>query len=94
MPWFLCAALHSLSDLVGWEDGEDQGWETGIAAFDRLAQGQKQVALLEVARTLLRGNARPPRIMAFFAAAVAAVYETLLELIVLDIETDNGRTAL
>jgi hypothetical protein len=87
-------ALRYLSDVVGWEDWEADGWETGIAVFDRLTQGQKQVALLQVARALLQASAQPPKVTAYLAATVAAVYETVLDLIQLDIETDNRRTEL
>jgi hypothetical protein len=87
-------ALRYLSDVVGWEDWEAEGWKTGIAVFDRLTQGQKQVALLAVARALLQASAQPPKVTAYLAATVAAVYETLLDLIQLDIETDNRRTEL
>jgi hypothetical protein len=85
-------ALRYLSDVTGWEDWE--GGETGITVFDRLTQGQKQVALLAVARALLQASAQPPKVTAYLAATVAAVYETLLDLIKLDIETDTRRTEL
>src|SRR5947207_3447822 len=88
------SALHYLSDLVGWEDVDDQSLETGIALFDRLTHGQKQVALLAAARALLRQNATPAQVPAYLAAAVAAVYETLLGLIELDLDTEPGRLEL
>ena len=94
MPRFSSTRLRYLSDVIGWEGWEAEGWETGIAVFDRLAQGQKQVALWEVACTLLQANAQPPPVTAYLAATVAAVYETLLALIELDIDTDNHRTEL
>ena len=89
-----CDALRYLSEVIGWEDWETDGWETGIAVFDRLTQGQKQVALLAVARALLQTSVPPPKVTAYLAATVAVVYETLLALIELDIATDNRRTEL
>lgn len=87
-------ALRHLSDLIGWEDWENEGWESGIAVFDRLTPGQKQVALLEAARALLHASAKAPKVSAYLAASVAAVYETLRDLIHMDIESDNRRTKL
>ena len=48
-------AVCAVSDFVGWEDSDNDGWESGIAVFDRLTQGQKQLILLTVARALLQG---------------------------------------
>lgn len=85
-------ALGYLSDLIDSEDWESDGFPTGVAVFDQLTQGQRQVALLEVARALLQTDGPTPKVAAYLAAAVAAVYETLLGLIELDIDTDKRQT--
>lgn len=50
--------------------------------------------LQKQARALLRRNATSPVVTAFFAAAVAAVYETVLDLIKIDIDVGPQRTEL
>ncbi len=85
------AALAHLSDLIGWEDGEDDTFETGVAVFDRLTPGQKQAILLAAGRALLHTEAPPLHITACLAGAVAAVYETLLGLLELEMETKRTR---
>lgn len=85
-------ALDYLSDLIGWDDWEDDGFDAGVAVFDRLTPGQKQAVLLEVGRALLQPQSPPPKITACLAGAVAAVYEALLGLI--ELEIDTRRTKL
>src|SRR5438876_926510 len=96
-PDFVLAPAHArafavaaadLSDMVGTEQHEDDCWETGIAAFDRLTQGQKQVVLLEVSQALLDEHSKAPEVTSPLAAGVAAIYGHLRALI--DVEMDMG----
>lgn len=63
--------------------GEDQ------TVFERLTRGQKQLAILLVARPLLDPTTEPPRITAVLAATVAAIYEYLQTM--LDLEIAEGK---
>jgi hypothetical protein len=87
------AALGSLSDFIGWE-AETAGWDSGVPIFDRLTQGQQQVALLTIAQALLRRQCPAPRVTAVLAAAVSATYDALLSLIEADLFFETGDTAL
>ena len=79
------AALGSLSDFIGWEEG-GVDWESGWPVFDRLTQGQRQAALLTIGRALLVLDYPPPRVTAVLSAAVSTTYDALLGLI----ETEMG----
>jgi hypothetical protein len=83
-----CAAVGFLSDQIGWTEQEDW-WDDDHSVFDRLTQGQKQSVLLEVTRALLDKRAEAPPVTAVRAAAVAQVYQTVVDLITADIETDG-----
>lgn len=86
------AALGYLSDIIGWDDWDYDGFESGIAVFDRLTPGQKQAILLTAGRALLHPESPSPQITACLAGAVAAVYETLLGMV--ELEMDTRRTVL
>ena len=83
-------AASYLSSDVGWEDWQHDNCWTDDTVFDRLTQGQKQVALLQVSRALLDPQTAPPRVTAVLAATMDAVYKTLLMLIELEIEQDES----
>lgn len=89
-----CAGLGYLSDQVGWQDSEDHTWEGSTPVFARLTQGQKQVALLEVARALLREDVEAPNVTAVLAATVAEVYDILIALIEFEIDREEPSTEL
>lgn len=86
-------AVHGLSNLIGWGESEDDDFGSGVAVFDRLTQGQKQVILLQVARALLDSNEPPPKVTASLAGTVGAVYRSIAGAIGIDIETGES-TAL
>ena len=76
-------AAAFLSDMVGWAESENDCSDMGIAVFDNLSQGQKQVAILTVAKALLDPNVEPPAVTAALAGTVHAIYcqlECLVEL--------------
>jgi hypothetical protein len=66
---------------------EDAGADETI--FERLTLGQKQLAILLVARALLDPASEAPRITAVLAGTVAAIYEYLQTMI--DLEIDEGK---
>ena len=77
------AAAASLSDFVGWEACSDDYCDMGVAVFDKLSQGQKQLAILTVAKALLDPNVEPPTISAVLAGTIHAIYcqlECLIEI--------------
>jgi hypothetical protein len=65
---------------------EDAGEDANV--FERLTQGQRQLAILLVAKALLDRATEPPRITAVLAGTVAAIYEHLQ--IMLAVEIDEG----
>ena len=84
-------AAAFLSDMVGWEESENDCSDMGIAVFDNLSQGQKQVAILTVAKALLDPKVDPPTVTAALAGTVHAIYcelECLVEL-----ESDRNETS-
>ena len=87
------AAASVLSDGIGWPPEADLMGETGFTAFDRLTQGQKQAAILEVSRALLLPEAKRPRMTAALAATIAAIYSEYQGLIESEIECSEGSTA-
>jgi hypothetical protein len=74
-----CVAAAVLSDTVGWTK-LDEDWE-GDGYFDRLTQGQKQQAILIVAKSLLDATVEPPDVTAAIAATVDAIYNELIVLV-------------
>jgi hypothetical protein len=72
-------AAAVLSDTVGWTPLEED-WE-GTGHFDRLTQGQKQQAILKVAKALLDPAASAPEVTAAIAAAVDAIYNEIIVLV-------------
>jgi hypothetical protein len=66
---------------------EDAGEDETV--FERLTRGQKQLAILLVARALLDPETEPPKITAVLAGTVAAIYEYLQTMI--DLEIDEGK---
>jgi hypothetical protein len=78
-------AAASLSDFVGWGECDNDHGEIGIEVFDMLSQGQKQLAILTVAKALLDPQVAPPTISAVFAGTAHAIYcqlECLIEIAV------------
>jgi len=77
------AAAVSLSDFVGWEECDNDYSDMGVAVFDKLSWGQKQFAILTVAKALLDPHVEPPTISAVLAGTVHAIYcqlECLIEI--------------
>jgi hypothetical protein len=70
-------AAAGLSDAVGSEPWEDDWPGIGIVVFDRLTQGQKRAAILEVARSLLDPGVEPSDVTAVLAGTVGAIYREL-----------------
>lgn len=66
-----------LSSDVGWEPYDDDWDGIGVAVFDRLTQGQKQVAILTVSKALLDPNVEPPKVTAVLAGTVDSIYRHL-----------------
>ncbi len=58
----------------------------GVPAFDQLQLGQKLYALYRAGRALLHPDEPPPEKAAFLEAAVAAVYQHVFDMVVLEIE--------
>lgn len=72
-------AARNLSRIIDERDNEDNAWPgIGIAVFDKLTQGQKQVAILTVARALLDPAIEPPEVTAVLAGTVDAIYVHLI----------------
>src|SRR5258708_780596 len=65
----------------------------GIAVFDNLSQGQKQVAIWTVANALLDPSVEPPTITAALAGTVHAIYCELECLIEME-ASDSGETEI
>jgi hypothetical protein len=65
---------------------EDAGADETL--FERLTRGQKQLAILLVARALLDPASEPPDITAVLAGTVAGIYNYLQTMI--DLEIDHG----
>src|SRR4051812_44588362 len=85
-------AAAFLSDNIGWECEQTDDDAIGIAAFDRLTTGQKQTAIFEVSRALLRPDVDPPRVTAALVATVDAIYRELLTLIELEMGDEGATT--
>jgi hypothetical protein len=77
-------AASEMSDLT--EDLEDDESDGGGNVFDRLSRGQKQAAILTVAKALLDAASEPPEITAALAATVSAIYDQLEMAITVEIE--------
>ncbi len=73
--------IGSLFDRVR----EGDGWETGLEVFDRLTTDQKIVHMAHVAKALLYENFPVPRHTATLEGTVAAIYDHILEMVVLEI---------
>ncbi len=86
-------AAACLSDLVGWAESENDISDMGIAVFDNLSQGQKQVAILTVAKALLDPKVDPPTVTAALAATVDAIYCQLECLIEMETDRDENDEA-
>jgi hypothetical protein len=71
------AASFKYAALVLWDHAQESEWETDVLTFDRLTNGQKQAALLEVCRALLDPQAPPPKVTGELAATVDAVFREL-----------------
>jgi hypothetical protein len=69
---------------------EDAGDDETV--FERLTRGQKQLAILVVARALLDPATEPPRITAVLAGTVAAIYEHLQTMVAVEIDEREGTT--
>jgi hypothetical protein len=69
---------------------EDAGVDETV--FERLTDGQKQLAILLAARALLDPASEPPEITAVLAGTVAAIYEYLQTMIDLEIDEGKGTT--
>jgi hypothetical protein len=82
-------AAGDLSDSVGWETYENDWYGLGVTVFDKLSQGEKQAAILDVARALLDANAAPPEVTAVLAGTVDAVYRQLQASIEIEIDTGD-----
>jgi hypothetical protein len=71
---FRKAALHLLEEI----DSEGDDWTPiGTAVFDDLSPGQKQAALLTVARGLLDATTKSPRLTAPLAATASIIYRVV-----------------
>ena len=81
--------LHTLSDLVGWDESENVDFASDVPVFGRLTQGQKQVVLLQAARALLDPNEPAPKLTASLAGAVGAVYRFMAEMVTLEVQVDE-----
>lgn len=71
----------------------DFDYDADIPVFDDLQQNQKIAVLLGVSKALLRDNVAPPPLTATSEAAVAVVYQNVIDRIVDEIElstTDDG----
>jgi len=62
-------------------------------SFQCSSQGQKQAAILTVARALLDPGVEPPRNTAALAASMVAIYTQLQAEIEIEIDTGLGRAA-
>jgi hypothetical protein len=83
----------SLSDQVGWDDFADDWADTEIAVFDSLTQGQKQAAILFVAKALLIPEVEEPAVTAALAVTVDVIYRELLTLIEIEMSLSGETTA-
>jgi hypothetical protein len=62
-----------------------------VDVFDRLSQGQKQVAILTVAKALLDVGTKPPPVNAVLAGTVDAIYRDLQARIETEISFEDTR---
>jgi hypothetical protein len=69
---------------------EDAGEDDN--AFERLTQGQKQLAILLVVRALLDPESAPPEITAVLAGTVAAIYDCLQMMVAIEIAEGEETT--
>jgi hypothetical protein len=74
-------SLSMMADELSDHDGE-----FGVPAFDQLQRGQKLFALYRAGRALLRPDEPPPEKTAFLDAAVAAVYQHVLDMVIQEID--------
>jgi hypothetical protein len=82
---------EAAADFSDYADVLEDAGEDGTV-FERLTRGQKQLAILVVARALLDPATEPPRITAVLAGTVAAIYEYLQTMIDLEIDQREGTT--
>jgi hypothetical protein len=84
---------ESLLDLL--EDfnlSDNDDYPLGITAFDRLTYGQKISVLSTVANGLLRTDAPMVTLTAALEAAIAAVFEHLRNMIIIEIDDEQPQT--
>ena len=74
--------IGSLFDRVR----EGDGWETGLEIFDRLTTDQKIVHMAHIAKALLYENFSVPKHTATLEGTVAAIYDHLMEMVLLEVE--------
>jgi hypothetical protein len=74
-------SLGMMADHLSVSDGD-----FGVSAFDQLQLGQKLFALYRAGRALLQPDEPAPEITAFLEAAVAAVYQHVFDMVILEIE--------
>jgi hypothetical protein len=79
------ADFSEYADIL--EDAREDG-----TVFERLTQGQKQLAILLVARALLDPVSEPPEITAVLAGTVAAIYEYLQMMVAVEIDEGDETT--
>lgn len=86
------AAAARLSDDIGWRKFEDEWVGIGVRVFDDLTQGQKQAAILEVAKALLDSSIEPPRVTGVLGGTVDAIYRELEGNIEIEMDFDEETT--
>ncbi len=67
----------SLSEFVGWHESEDDWDDSDGGVFDRLSQGQKQAAILQVSRALLDPEFSLRSVTAPLAGTADMIYQEL-----------------
>jgi hypothetical protein len=82
------ASLRFMVDILEDDDQEDS-WAFRIEMFDRLTVGQKLTMLCDVARALLDPAVPMPELTAVNEATVAAVYQNLLDNILMEVDDDG-----
>jgi hypothetical protein len=82
---------EAAADFSAYADMLEDAGENG-SVFERLTLGQKQLAILIVARALLDQAIEPPRITAVLAGTVAAIYEHVQTMVAVEIEEREGPT--
>lgn len=84
-------AAGFLSSTLGWNPNAAQD-PIGVAAYDRLTVGQKQLTILEVSRALLDPNVEPPDVTGASCAVIDHIYHVLRYLV--EVEIEDERTEL